>query len=202
MTYKFQKAFFKGIQAFCITNILVLLVPHNKGWYLKDSPPLLSIYVQNSSTPLTLDVQFQPTPPSPPLQMINNQLKENITQGWLCMLSGPCSRSAFVFNINSLILSGFPLTYFHLAEAGLCTFSWLYALACVVVQKYHEMSFIYNHSHSWYLFCNQRVLFARLENVNKLWSNNRTVHVNERNQNKTKTKSRHIQIDHAFYCSI
>ena len=76
------------------------------------------------------------------------------------MLSGPCSRSAFVFNINSLILSGFPLTYFHLAEAGLCTFSWLYALACTVVQKYHEMSFICNHSHSWYLFCNQRVLFA------------------------------------------
>ena len=29
-----------------------------------------------------------------------------------------------------------------------------------------------------------------------------TVHVNERNQNKTKTKSRHIQIDHVFYCSI
>ena len=122
MTYKFQKVFFKDIQAFCIANILVLPVPLNKGWYLKDSPPLLSIYLQNSSTPLTLDVQFQPTPPSPPLQMITNQLKENITQGWLCMLSGPSSRSAFVFNINSLILSGFPLTYFHLAEAGLCTF--------------------------------------------------------------------------------
>ena len=25
---------------------------------------------------------------------------------------------------------------------------------------------------------------------------------NERNQNKSKTKSRHIQIGHAFYCSI
>ena len=37
---------------------------------------------------------------------------------------------------------------------------------------------------------------------NKLWNNNRTMHVNERNQNKSKTKSRHIQIDHAFYCSI
>ena len=26
------------------------------------------------------------------------------------------------------------------------------------------------------------------------------MHVNERNQNKNKTKPRHIQIDHAFYC--
>ena len=42
------------------------------------------------------------------------------------------------------------------------------------------------------------VLFAKLENLN----NNRTVHVNERNQNGNKTKSRHIQIDHVFYCSI
>ena len=35
------------------------------------------------------------------------------------MLSGPSFRSAFVFNINPLILSGFPLTSFHLAEASL-----------------------------------------------------------------------------------
>ena len=34
---------------------------------------------------------------------------------------------------------------------------------------------------------------------NKLWNNNRTVHVNERNQNNAKC---HILIDHAFYCSI
>ena len=37
---------------------------------------------------------------------------------------------------------------------------------------------------------------------NKLWNNNRTVYLNERNQNKNKTKSRYIQIDHAFHCSI
>ena len=38
----------------------------------------LSIYIQNSPTLLTLDVQFQMTAP---LQMLTNQLKENITQG-------------------------------------------------------------------------------------------------------------------------
>ena len=63
------------------------------------------------------------------------------------MLSGPSFMSAFVFSINSLIFSGFPLTFFHLAEASLSAFSWLYTLVCAVVQKYHEMSFIYNYSH-------------------------------------------------------
>ena len=65
------------------------------------------------------------------------------------MLSGPCFSSAFVFSINLLILSGFPLTSFYLAEASICFFFffWLYTLVCSVVQKYHEMSFIYNYSH-------------------------------------------------------
>ena len=35
------------------------------------------------------------------------------------MLSSPSFRSAFVFSINPLIWSGFPLTSFHLAEASL-----------------------------------------------------------------------------------
>ena len=116
------------------------------------------------------------------------------------MLPAPSFRSAFIFSINSLILSGFPLTSFHLDEASLSAFSWISTLVCV--KKYHEMSFIYNYSHFWYSFCNQPALFAQLENVNNLWKNNHAVHVSERNQNKNKTKSRHIQIDHAFYCSI
>ena len=51
------------------------------------------------------------------------------------MLSGPSFRSAFVFSINSLILPGFPLTSFNLAEASLSAFSWLYILVCGVVQN-------------------------------------------------------------------
>ena len=91
---------------------------------------------------------------------------------------------------------------FHLAEVSLSAFSRLFTLVCAVIQKYHEMSFIYNYSHFQYSFCIQPVLFAQLENLNKLWNNNCTVHVNERNQNKNKTKLCHIQIDHAYYCSI
>ena len=62
------------------------------------------------------------------------------------MLSGFSFRSAFVFSINPLTLFDFPLTSFYLAEPSLSAFSWLYSLECAVVQKYHEMSFIYNYS--------------------------------------------------------
>ena len=51
------------------------------------------------------------------------------------MLSGPPFRSVFIFSFNSLILSGFPLTSFHLAEASRSAFSWLYTPVCAVVQK-------------------------------------------------------------------
>ena len=37
---------------------------------------------------------------------------------------------------------------------------------------------------------------------NKLWNNNRTAHVNEQNQIKNITKSRHIQPDHVLFSSI
>ena len=55
------------------------------------------------------------------------------------MLSCPSFSSVFVFSINSLILSGFPLT-FHLTEASLSAFSWLFTLECAVIQQYHKMS--------------------------------------------------------------
>ena len=112
-----------------------------------------------------------------PLPMITNKLKENKLQGWILYV-GPYLRSAFVFIINSLILSDFLLTSFHLAEASLSAFLWLYTLGCAFVQKYHEMFFIYNYWHYDYWFCNQPVFISQLENVNKLWNNNSTVHVN------------------------
>ena len=62
------------------------------------------------------------------------------------MFSGPYFRSAFVFSIKSLVLSGFPLT-FNLAEASLSNFWWLYTLVFAIEQKYRETFFIYNYSH-------------------------------------------------------
>ena len=100
-------------------------------------PTPLLIYLQNLFTPLTLDVQFQMIPP---LQIIINQLKENIIQGWLLYVIRSFLQLAFVSSINSLILSGFLLTSFHLAEASRSPFSWLYGLVSANVQKYHEMN--------------------------------------------------------------
>ena len=109
----------------------------------KPLPPL-SIYVQNSSTPLTLDVQFQTNTPPTISSPNNNQSFKRKHNPRMTII---CSRSAFVFSINSLILSGFPVTSFYLAEASLFSLSWFYTHLCAVVQKYHQMSFIYSYSH-------------------------------------------------------
>ena len=84
----------------------------------------------------------------PPFPNDNQSIKKkhNPRKTILCyqvLLSG----RAFVFSINSLILSAFPFTSSHLAEASLSAFLWLYTLECAVVQKYHKIFFIYNHSH-------------------------------------------------------
>ena len=49
------------------------------------------------------------------------------------ILSGFSFRSVYVFSINSLILSGFPLI-FYLAEASFSTFLWLYTLAWMLLR--------------------------------------------------------------------
>ena len=55
------------------------------------------------------------------------------------MLSGPSCMLVFVFSINSLILSGFPLNYFHLAKATLSAFSWFYT-ALILIKDYDNFS--------------------------------------------------------------
>ena len=74
------------------------------------------------------------------------------------MLLGHFFSSIFVFSIVSLILSGSPLTSFHLAESSPSTFSWLYTHVCEVVQKYQKcLLFIIIHISSTHfainLFC-------------------------------------------------
>ena len=115
----------------------------------QDPLPPLSINVQNSSIPLTLDVQFQTNPPS---SNDNQSIKRKHNPRMTIMLPGPSFRSAFVFSINSLILPGFPLTSFDLAEASLSAFLWLYTFVCAVAQKYYEMSFIIIHIFSTHFF--------------------------------------------------
>ena len=69
-----------------LENCPIFRIPH----------PPLSIYVQNSSTPLTLDVQCQ-TNRHLSVQMITNQLKKNIIQVWLLYVIRSFLRVSFRF---------------------------------------------------------------------------------------------------------
>ena len=81
------------------------------------------IYVQNSFTPLTLDVQFQTKNSSPTpfsllcLQIITNQLKENIIQGWLSYVIKSFLQVGFRFQYQPINLVWLSFDFFHLAEA-------------------------------------------------------------------------------------
>ena len=133
-----------------------------------------------------------------PAFSIINQLKENIIQGWLLYVIRSFLYVSFRFQYQLINLIWI---FFYFFSSSWSLIMWLYTLKCAVVQKNHGF-YLYNYLHFQYSFCNQPVLFAQFENVNKLWNNNRTVHVNKQNKNKIKTNSRHIQVDHAFYCSI
>ena len=114
--------------------------------------PPLSIYVQNSSNPLTMDVQFQTKRPSPhppihhpptPHKMITNQLQENIIQGWLLYVIRVLLSSRLSFFINLVWLS---FDFFSFSWRHLSAFSWLYALVCAVVTKCLLFTINYLHS--------------------------------------------------------
>ena len=79
--------------------------------------------------------------------------------------------SLFILSINSLTLSGLPLTSFHLAEASLSAFWWLYTIVYVVIRKFIKMSSIPLILQSTCSICTTWIL--------KLWNNNHTMHVNE-----------------------
>ena len=104
----------------------------------------MSIYVQNSSTPLTLNVQFQTNP---------NQLKENIIQGWLLYVIRSFLQVDFRFQYQLINLVWLSFDFF--------SFSWTsshyllfrgFTLLCVQLSN-----IIYNYSYFWYSFSNKSV---------------------------------------------
>ena len=121
--------------------------------------------------------------PSLFLQMTTNQLKESITQRWLFMLSGPSFRLPFVFSINSLILSGFSLTFFHLAESSLSAFS------CFSKNIMKCLLFIIIHIFSTHFV----ISLFHLHNLKTYTNYGTTIPLCMwTNEIKTKTKSSHI----------
>ena len=125
----------------------------------QDHPPPLSIYIQNSSTPLTWDVQFQkksspllppPSPPPPRLSLNDNQsIKKNIIQGWLLHVIRSFLQVGFRFQCQhiNLVWLSFDFFSFSWSLTIISPSSWLYILVCTVVRKYQGMSFVYNYSH-------------------------------------------------------
>ena len=124
-----------------------------------------------------------------PLAMITNQSKENIIQGWLLYVIGSFPQVGFFFPNQPINLVWLSFDLF--------SFSWsltIYLLLCGIILLCVQLSekikkfllYIIIHIFSSHFAIN--VFFPQLENVNKLWNNNRTVDMNEQNQNKITTK--------------
>ena len=110
-----------------------------KGWYTYDvhencsifkTPyPHFSIYVQNSSTPLTLDIEFQTKPPS--LQMIPNQLRGNIIQEWLLHVIRSFLQVGFRFQYQLIYLVWLSFDFFSFSwSLTIYFFVALYSCVC------------------------------------------------------------------------
>ena len=83
------------------------------------------------------------------LQMITNQLKESIIQGWLLYIIRTFLQVSFRFQYQSinLVWLSFDFFSFSWSLTIISSSSWSYTLVCAVAQKYQEVSFIYNYSH-------------------------------------------------------
>ena len=177
-------------------------------------PPPMSSYVQNSSTPLTLDVQFQTRPY---LQMITNQLKGNMNLRWLLYVIRSFLQIGFRFQYQLINLVWLSFDFFSFrwsqyrpqssflkiktlfspfsyiekmrwsqvwAEASLSAFWWLYIFVCAV--KISRNVF----SEKFFLMlilqsaCFVCITWKRKQTMEQ----NHTGHVNERNQTKAKNK--------------
>ena len=158
----------------------------------QDPPSPWSIYVQNSSTSMTLEVfqktSFKRATLPPLLQLITNQLKENIIQGWLLYVMRSFFQEGFCFQYQLINLVWLSFDFFSLSwSLIICFFVTLYSCVCSCPEISRNV-----YTHFLYSFCNQPVLFARLEKVNKPCNNNRTEYVNKRNQHKNQTKPHYI----------
>ena len=130
-----------------------------RPWKLSNfqDPPFLFIYVQNFFTPLTMDIQFPPPPPPPPIQMIANQLKENIIQGWLLYVIRLFLQVSFRFQYQLINVVQLSFDFFSFGwNLTICFFRGsmlLWVQFFINIKKYLLFTFIY-YSHFWCSFCN------------------------------------------------
>ena len=104
------------------------------------------------------------------------------SQGWLSYIIRSFLQVGFRFQYQLINLAWLSIDFFSFSwSLTICFFVASYSCVCSFPKTSRNIFCLYS-------FCNQPVLFAKLENVNKLSNNNRTAHVNKRNQNKSKTK--------------
>ena len=133
--------------------------------------------------------------------MMTNQLKKKHNPRMTIVCYQVLCSGQFCFQYQLINFVWLSFDFFHLTEASLSVFSWLYTFVFAVVQIYHKclLSIII---HVLVLPLQSiRFICTTWKREQTMWNNNRTVHVNEQNQNKRKTKSCHIEIDHPF-CSL
>ena len=109
----------------------------------QDPPHPLSIYVQNSSTPLTSDVQFQANPPLSPNDNQSIKRKHNPRMNIICYQALPSGRFLFsVSNINLVWLS-FDISPFS-CSLTFCYFVALYSCvySCQLCSIIHIFSIL------------------------------------------------------------
>ena len=125
----------------------------------------------------------------PPSPNINQSIKRKQSKDDYYMLSGPSFRLAFVFSINSLILSGFPMIYLPLAEASLAAFfavlyycvcscskisqNVLFIISTFLVLILQSTSYLYNLFSNWpcvvfFFFFFYKHLYLHFNNTNNL----------------------------------
>ena len=120
--------FEEGLIPQCTLGMIHIWCPWKLSNF-QDPPPTLSIYVQDSSTLLTSDIQFQIT--RPPLQMITNQLKENVIQGWLIYVIKSFLQVGFHFQYQLINLVWLSFDFFSFSwSLTICFFVALYSCLC------------------------------------------------------------------------
>ena len=142
--------------------------------------------------PWPLTSNFKQTPPPSPNDTQSIKIKHNPRMAIISYQVFPSGRLPFSVSINSLILSGFPLTSFHLAEVNHYL---LFRGFIFLISKRFLKSFLV-------LFL-QSTCFIYITSKRKQTMEQQPHHACEwtKSNNKQK-KSLHIQIDHAFCCSI
>ena len=149
----------------------------------------------------------------------NQSIKRKQSKDDYYMLSGLSFRSALVLSVKWLILSGFPLTSFHLAEGNVVPWPILRKLRipfsrCSYSEKlslgedWAETS-LTTFSWLYILVCavvqKYRKMFYLLNlktyiNYGTTTAPCTWMNKIKQKQNKNQNKARHIQIEHAFYC--